>query len=58
MEALEDLAEKEPERIQIIKKAAATKLIKENGAVVGVEYTHGGETKKAYGPVVLATGEF
>lgn len=57
MEALEELAEKEPARVQIIKKAAATKLIKENGAVIGVEYSHDGQTKKAYGPVVLATGE-
>jgi 2-polyprenyl-6-methoxyphenol hydroxylase-like FAD-dependent oxidoreductase len=58
MEALEDLAETEPERVQIIKKAAVTKLIKEGDSVVGVEYTHDGETHKAYGPVVIATGKF
>lgn len=58
MEALEDLAEKEPQRVQIIKKAAATKLIKDGDAVIGVEYTHDGKTFKEYGPVVLATGAF
>lgn len=58
MEALEDLAEKQPERVQIIKKAAVTKLIKEGDAVIGVEYTFGGKTFKEYGPVVLATGQY
>ncbi|KAM0790948.1 hypothetical protein ACM66B_004253 [Microbotryomycetes sp. NB124-2] len=58
MEALEDLAEADASRVQILKKARATKLIKENGAVVGVEYEHDGQTKKAYGPVVLATGGY
>lgn len=57
MEALEDLAEASPDRVQILKKAAVTKLIKEGDKVVGVEYTHGGENKKAYGPVVIATGK-
>jgi succinate dehydrogenase/fumarate reductase flavoprotein subunit len=58
MEALEEIAEKQPERVQILKKAAATKLIKEGDTVVGVEYTHDGGSHKAYGPVVLATGGY
>lgn len=56
MEALEDLAEANPERIEIKKKAAVTKLLKDGDSVVGVEYTLNGETLKEYGPVILATG--
>lgn len=58
MEALEDLAASDSSRVQILKKARATKLIKEDGNVVGVEYEHDGQSKKAYGPVILATGQF
>lgn len=61
MEALEDLAEAEPERVKIIKKATVTKLIRDggdNGPVTGVEYTFDGQTQKAYGPVILATGGY
>ena len=48
-----------PDRVSIIKKARATKLIKdESGAVVGLEYQHGGKTESAYGPVILATGGY
>ncbi|KAE8237346.1 hypothetical protein A4X03_0g9148, partial [Tilletia caries] len=35
MEKLEDLAESDPERVKIIRKARVTKLIHENGAVTG-----------------------
>jgi hypothetical protein len=56
MEALEDLAESDPNRVQIIKKAKVTKLLKENGAVVGVEYEFDGKTYTENGPVILATG--
>ena len=59
MERLEDLAVSDPERVKIIKKARASKLLKdESGAVIGVEYTHNGQTSTAYGPVVLATGGY
>lgn len=59
MERLEDLSVSNPERVKIIKKARATKLIKdESGAVIGVEYEHNGKTQPAYGPVVLATGGY
>ncbi|TDL22789.1 fumarate reductase [Rickenella mellea] len=58
MERLEDLAVSTPDRVQILKKARVTKLIKEGDAVVGVEYTHNGGTHSAYGPVILATGGY
>lgn len=58
MEALEELAEKEPNRVQIIKKAAVTSLIKDGDKVIGVNYTFDGQELKEYGPVVLATGTF
>lgn len=60
MEALEDLAEAEPDRVQIIKKATVTKLIRdgENGPVTGVEFERDGQTLKEYGPVILATGGY
>ncbi|KAH6914229.1 fumarate reductase [Coprinopsis sp. MPI-PUGE-AT-0042] len=59
MERLEDLAVSDPDRVKIVKKARVTELIKdESGAVIGVEYTHGGNSQKAYGPVILATGGY
>lgn len=58
MEAIEELAESEPERVQILKKANVKKLIKDNGAVVGVEYEFNGETRREFGAVVLATGGY
>nr|GAT57771.1 fumarate reductase [Mycena chlorophos] len=59
MERLEDLAVSNPERVKIIKKARVSKLLKdESGAVIGVEYQHGGKANSAYGPVVLATGGY
>jgi succinate dehydrogenase/fumarate reductase flavoprotein subunit len=59
MERLEDLAVSNPERVKIIKKARASKLIKdESGAVIGCEYVRAGKTEVAYGPVILATGGY
>src|SRR6201999_3431758 len=58
MERLEDLAESIPDRVQVKKKAAVTSLIRENGSVVGVEYTYNGQNHSAYGPVILATGGY
>ncbi|CAG8451965.1 8798_t:CDS:2 [Ambispora leptoticha] len=58
MELLEEFAEKEPNRVRILKKARATKLIKEGDAVVGVEYVKDGNTFVEYGPVILATGGY
>ncbi|KAJ3028515.1 UNVERIFIED_CONTAM: hypothetical protein HDU68_001511 [Siphonaria sp. JEL0065] len=59
MEKYEDLTKSNPDRAKLLKKARATKLIKnEAGAVIGVEYEHGGSSHKAYGPVVIATGGY
>lgn len=58
MERLEDLAVSIPDRVQIQKKAAVVSLLQENGAVIGVEYTHNGQTHTAHGPVILATGGY
>ncbi|KAF9212188.1 hypothetical protein BGZ59_007101 [Podila verticillata] len=61
METIEDLSISEPHRVKLIKKARVTNLIKENGAVVGVEYEHHnqpGVKVQAWGPVVLATGGY
>ncbi|KEI38313.1 uncharacterized protein L969DRAFT_88755 [Mixia osmundae IAM 14324] len=59
MEKLEDLAENDPERVQILKKAKVTKLLQDSeGAVTGVEYEHDGKTYKENGAVILATGGY
>ncbi|KAJ3409722.1 hypothetical protein HDV05_004296 [Chytridiales sp. JEL 0842] len=59
MEKLEDIALAEPSRAQIIKKAAAKKLIKDaEGKVIGITYEHQGVTHDLYGPVVIATGGY
>lgn len=58
MQRLEELAETEPERVQIIKKARVTGLSKDGNKITGVEYEHNGEAASAEGPVVLATGGY
>lgn len=58
MQRLEDLAETEPERVQIIKKAKVTSLNKEGNKVTGVTYEYNGESQVLDGPVVLATGGY
>lgn len=58
MQRLEDLAEKEPERVQIIKKARVTSLNKDGNLVTGVTYEYNGESCSVDGPVVLATGGY
>ncbi|KAI7880808.1 FAD binding domain-containing protein [Mucor mucedo] len=64
MEGLEELAEKQPNRAKIIKKAKVENLIKDaNGQVIGVEYIMVGKGAdntifKEYGPVILATGGY
>src|SRR3569833_2519298 len=56
MQRLEELAETEPGRVEIIKKARVTGLNKDGNRVTGVTYEHSGETCSLDGPVVLATG--
>ncbi|KAL2015595.1 hypothetical protein VTK56DRAFT_5191 [Thermocarpiscus australiensis] len=58
MQRLEELAETEPHRVQIIKKARVTSLNKEGNTITGVKYEHNGETLSLDGPVVLATGGY
>lgn len=58
MQRLEELAETEPERVQIIKKARVTGLNKEGNKVTGVTYESGGESSTVEGPVILATGGY
>jgi flavocytochrome c len=58
MQRLEELAEKEPERVKIIKKARVTGLNKEGNKITGVKYEFGGESCDLEGPVVLATGGY
>ncbi|KAI0198386.1 FAD binding domain-containing protein [Astrocystis sublimbata] len=58
MQRLEELAETEPERVQIIKKARVTSLNKEGNKVTGVQYEASGEPASLEGPVILATGGY
>lgn len=58
MQRLEDLAETEPHRVVIIKKARVTGLNKDGNLVTGVQYEHNGESHSLEGPVVLATGGY
>lgn len=58
MEKLEEISTKNPELAKVVTKARVTNLIFENGAVVGVEYEKDGQTIKAHGPVILATGGY
>lgn len=58
LERIEDLAITLSERVQVLKKANVTKLIKDGDAVVGVKYTYEGKEHEAYGPVILATGGY
>ena len=58
MQRLEELAENEPERVQIIKKARVTGLNKDGNNISGVKYEVGGETASLDGPVILATGGY
>ncbi len=58
MQRLEELAEKEPERVQIIKKARVTALNKDGNRITGVTYEFGGQSSSVDGPVILATGGY
>ncbi|KAI9806642.1 MAG: hypothetical protein M1825_006099 [Sarcosagium campestre] len=58
MQRLEELAENEPDRVQIIKKARVTGLNKDGNKVTGLNYEFDGENHVAEGPVILATGGY
>lgn len=58
MQRYEELAEKEPQRIQLVKKAKVTKVNTEGNHITGVTYELNGKEHVANGPVVLATGGY
>ncbi|KAH8108612.1 fumarate reductase [Phellopilus nigrolimitatus] len=58
MERLEDLAQSDPARVQIKKKAKVVRLLKDGVRVTGVEYEVDGARHEALGPVILATGGY
>ncbi|KAG5991420.1 hypothetical protein E4U52_003716 [Claviceps spartinae] len=58
MQRIEELAENEPHRVQIIKKARVTALNKQENRVTGVTYEVEGKEDVVNGPVILATGGY
>lgn len=57
-EKLEELAENDPTRVKIIKKAEVKELIYENGQVNGVVYELDGKSTRLPGAVILASGGY
>lgn len=58
MEKYEAICTQSPSLARLLVKSNVTKLITDNGNVVGVEYVKGGQTFKEYGPVIISTGGF
>lgn len=58
MEKLEELCKTQPNRARLITKAKVTKLLFENGNVVGAEYEREGKLFTESGPVIIATGGY
>ena len=58
MQRFEELAEKEPERMQLIKKAHVVRVNKDGNTAKGVTYLFNGEEHTVEGPVILATGGY
>ncbi|KAF2836510.1 Flavocytochrome c [Patellaria atrata CBS 101060] len=58
MQRFEELAEAEPDRVQLIKKAKVVKVNKDGNKATGVTYLFNGEETTVDGPVVLATGGY
>lgn len=58
MQRLEELAETEPHRVRIIKKAKVVGINKEGNFVTGVNFEHDGKIFTENGPVILATGGY
>ena len=58
MQRFEELAEQEPERVQLVKKAKVSKINTEGNRATGVTYTFNGEETTLEGPVILATGGY
>lgn len=60
MEKLEELAEKHPDRVRLLKKANVVKLLQTpQGDCQGIQYVNAdGQTAEEHGVVVLATGGY
>lgn len=58
MQRFEELAEKEPERVQLIKKAKVHKIQTDGNTINGVTYSFNNEDISLEGPVILATGGY
>lgn len=58
MQRLEELTEKDPERMKVLKKARVVAVNKEGNQVTGVTYEYNGQTHTEEGVVVLATGGY
>ncbi|KAF2750716.1 fumarate reductase-like protein [Sporormia fimetaria CBS 119925] len=58
MQRFEELAEAEPERVQLIKKAKVVRVNKDGNQATGVTYLFNGEEVTVDGPVILATGGY
>jgi flavocytochrome c len=58
MQRFEELAEKEPERVSLIKKAKVNKINVDGNNVTGVTYDFQGQETSLDGPVILATGGY
>ncbi|KAK4936954.1 Osmotic growth protein, partial [Elasticomyces elasticus] len=58
MQRFEELAEAEPERVMLIKKAKVVRVNKDGNVCNGVTYTFNGEENTVEGPVILATGGY
>ncbi|EME44031.1 hypothetical protein DOTSEDRAFT_71735 [Dothistroma septosporum NZE10] len=58
MQRWEELCEKEPERVELVKKAKVTKIHMDGNRATGVTYKFGDEEVTVDGPVVLATGGY
>ncbi|SMY24607.1 unnamed protein product [Zymoseptoria tritici ST99CH_1A5] len=58
MQRFEELSEKEPERVALIKKAKVKNINMDGQRATGVTYEFNGEQVTVDGPVVLATGGY
>lgn len=58
MQRFEELAEKEPDRVTLVKKAKVSKVNMDGNTATGVTYSFGGEEVSVDGPVILATGGY
>ena len=58
MQRFEQLAENEPERVELVKKAKVSKVNMSGNKATGVTYTFNGEEVSVDGPVILATGGY